>query len=130
MLPAGPAVDLVPVEQLRILVVDDDAAVGRFVCAVLAQAGHAVHSATDLEGATGVASAQELDLLLSDVVLGAVDGLDVADAVQLLQPRVKTLFMSGYARPRYKTGADDPVLAKPFGPAELLERVDALFAPA
>jgi two-component system cell cycle sensor histidine kinase/response regulator CckA len=109
------------VEQLRILVVDDDAAVGRFVCAVLEQAGHLVHLTSDLEGARRVAAAEQLDMLLSDVVLGAVDGLDVADAVRLLQPGLKTLFMSGYARPRFKTGTDDPVLAKPFGPADLIE---------
>jgi two-component system, cell cycle sensor histidine kinase and response regulator CckA len=118
------------VEQLRILVVDDDAAVGRFVCAVLEQAGHLVHLASDLEGARRIAASQQLDLLISDVVLGAVDGLDVAEAVRLLQPRLKTLFMSGYARPRYKSGAEDPVLAKPFGPADLVERIDAIFAPA
>jgi hypothetical protein len=46
--------------------------------------------------------------------------------VRGIQPAVKTLFMSGYARPRYGTATGDPVLVKPFAAAELLERVDAL----
>jgi len=110
----------------RILVVDDDPVVADFVCAVLQRAGYAVSSAGDLERATDVAAAEPLDLLLSDVVLGRVDGLDVEEAVRSIRPDVKTLFMSGYARPRYRTGAEDPVLVKPFEAHELLERVGGL----
>jgi two-component system, OmpR family, response regulator ResD len=121
--PADPS----PVEALRILVVDDDPAVGGYVCAVLRQAGHDVHSAADLARALEVAGETRLDLLVSDVVLGPVDGLDVEEAVRVVQPSVKTIFMSGYARPRFKTGSEDPVLSKPFAPRDLLERVDDLF---
>jgi DNA-binding response OmpR family regulator len=114
---------------ISILVVDDDATLGRFVCTALRRAGYDVHSASGIERATEIAAERPLDLLLADVVLGTVDGLDVEEAVRRIRPRVKTLFMSGYARPRYKTGAEDPVLAKPFGADELLERVESVLAP-
>ena len=43
---------------------------------------------------------------------------------------MKTLFMSGYARPRYGTASDGPGAGKPFAAAELLQRVDALVGSA
>jgi two-component system, cell cycle sensor histidine kinase and response regulator CckA len=118
------------VSGIHILVVDDDPAVGYYVSEVLRGAGYKVSAAADLEQAEAVAKASKVDLLVSDVVLGAVDGLDVEEALRGIQPGVKTLFMSGYARPRYGTASADPVLVKPFAAAELLERVGALVGSA
>jgi hypothetical protein len=111
-----------------ILVVDDDPAVNLYTRSILERAGYLVFGAADLAGAAEVARSETLDLLLSDVVLGPEDGLDVEEAVRAVQPQVKTLFMSGYAKPRYRTGAEDPVLAKPFAPEDLLKRVGAALA--
>jgi two-component system cell cycle sensor histidine kinase/response regulator CckA len=113
-----------------ILVVEDDPAVRTYVASVLRSAGYEVHATGEIEEARRLASTRRLDVLLSDVVLGPVDGLDVEEVVRMRHPEVKTLFMSGYARPRYRTGVEDPVLVKPFGPDELLERIGALLAPA
>jgi DNA-binding response OmpR family regulator len=118
------------VSAIHVLVVDDDPAVGYYVCQVLRGAGYEVSEAAGLDQATVVANGSKVHLLLSDVVLGAVDGLDIEEAVRGIQPAVKTLFMSGYARPRYGTATQDPVLVKPFAAAELLERVDALVGSA
>ena len=112
--------------RIHVLVVDDDPAVSAYVCAVLRRAGYEVSAASDLEHAANLAADRPLDVLLSDVVLGRVDGLDVDEAVRRVRPAVKTLFMSAYARPRYGSGADDPVLVKPFEPDELLERIRLL----
>jgi two-component system, OmpR family, response regulator ResD len=118
------------VSASRILVVDDDPAVAAYVTTILERAGYEVYAAPDLAGAREVAVAQPIDVLVSDVVLGAVDGLDVEEAIRALRPTVRTLFMSGYGRPRYRTGAEDPVLAKPFAPSDLLDRVEAIVAAA
>jgi DNA-binding response OmpR family regulator len=118
------------VTAIHVLVVDDDPAVAYYVSQVLRGAGYEVSEAADLDQATAVANGSKVDLLLSDIVLGAVDGLDVEEAVRGIQPTVKTLFMSGYARPRYGTATADPVLVKPFAASELLERVDALVGSA
>ncbi len=114
--------------EQRILVVDDDPAVSLYTRTVLERAGYTVFAAGDLAGAAEVARSETLDLLVSDVVLGADDGLDVEEAVRAMHPAVKTLFMSGYAKPRYRTGVEDPVLVKPFTSDDLLERVVALLA--
>jgi two-component system, cell cycle sensor histidine kinase and response regulator CckA len=116
------------VSALSILVVDDDPTVNLYTCTVLERAGHRVYAAADLAGAAAVAAATTLDVLVSDVVLGRVDGLDVDEAVRALQPTIRTLFISGYARPRFRTGVEDPVLPKPFAAEDLLERVGALLA--
>jgi DNA-binding response OmpR family regulator len=118
------------VSGIHVLVVDDDPAVGYYVSEVLRAAGYKVSSAADLEQAEAVAKASKVDLLVSDVVLGAVDGLDIEEALRGIQPEVKTLFMSGYARPRYGTASADPILVKPFAAADLLERVGALVGSA
>jgi DNA-binding response OmpR family regulator len=118
------------VSAIHVLVVDDDPAVGYYVSEVLRAAGYEVSAAANFEQAEAVAGSSKVDLLLSDIVLGIVDGLDVEEAVRRIQPAVKTLFMSGYARPRYGTASADPVLVKPFTAADLLERVDALVGSA
>jgi CheY-like chemotaxis protein len=112
-------------KRLCILVVDDDPAVRTYTATVLSRAGHDVHEASDLADATALAARLPVDVLVSDIVLGAVDGLDVEEAVRRLRPAIRTVFMSGYARPRYKTGDEDPVLVKPFTASDLLERVVA-----
>jgi two-component system, cell cycle sensor histidine kinase and response regulator CckA len=111
---------------IHVLVVDDDPAVGKVVSGLLRRAGYSVSSAGTAEEALRIAREGRVDLLVSDVVLGRVDGLEVEEQVRTLQPGLKTIFMSGYARPRYGSGSDDPVLVKPFEPEDLLSRVSAL----
>jgi two-component system cell cycle sensor histidine kinase/response regulator CckA len=107
----------------RILVVEDDAAVGTLVLEVLSAAGYQTDVTTSLAAAVAAAREHRYDLVISDLVLGQEDGQDVVEAVQKLQPQVKSLFMSGYARPRYGATSNDPVLATPFTGSELLDRV-------
>src|SRR5205823_2573481 len=82
---------------------DDVPAVNAYVCGVLRKAGYQVEPAADLAQAAALARAKPLDVLVSDVVLGPVDGLDVEEAVRVIRPAVKTIFMSGYAKPRYSS---------------------------
>jgi DNA-binding response OmpR family regulator len=113
-------------ESPHVLVVDDDPTARRFVAAALDGFGFRVSLAGDLREAVARAAEGEVTVLVSDLVIGACDGLDVDEAVRALHPRLKTLYISGYASSRYGADPDDPVLAKPFGPRELVERVRAL----
>ena len=110
----------------HVLVVDDDAMVRAFVERALAQSGFRVSVASNLAEAIEQASGDPVNVLVSDLVIGDCDGLDVEEAVRALHPRVRTLYISGYAGSRYGSDPDDPVLAKPFGPQELVDRVRAL----
>jgi DNA-binding response OmpR family regulator len=64
------------------------------------------------------------DVVVSDLVLGARDGLDLAEAFCAISPCARFVFMSGYGALGIRS-PQDPVLMKPFRPHELRERVEA-----
>lgn len=111
-----------------VLVADDDAAVRGFVAAVLRANGYRV-----LEAQTGDEAlrfvAEELALLVADLVMPPEGGLELADAMRRQIPGLKVLFISGYGVLSGPSNTADPVLGKPFSPADLLLRVAELVAP-
>jgi DNA-binding response OmpR family regulator len=108
----------------RILIVEDDATVGPVIVAILERAGYDVELTRDLESAVAAAREHRFDLLLSDLVLvGAQDGLDVAEAVRAITPAIKVIFISGYGGSRYGIDPGDPVIPKPIDASSLITRV-------
>lgn len=116
-------------EQNQTIVVAEDAApIRKMVCAMLTQAGYRCLEAGDGREALTLieAAPQAIDLLLTDVIMPQMGGVELARRVARLEPRVRILFMSGYS--------DDPIvrsierslavfLAKPFTASTLLEKV-------
>ncbi len=118
--------DTVPAE---LLLIEDDAQIRRFLRATLGAEGYRVHEA--LDGTEGLAqiSARRPDLILLDLGLPDMDGLDVIVAVRA-ESRTPILVLSAREKERDKiaaldAGADDFV-SKPFGVGELLARARAL----
>jgi len=110
-----------------VLVVDDDEAIARLAAEILRGEGHVVHVAHDGQTALALLEANEIDVVLTDVVLGALDGVDLAESIGALRPRTIVIFMSGYGVHARGPAAHDPVLSKPFSPDELRKRIaDAL----
>ena len=105
-----------------ILVVDDNANIQGFAKIFLEKAGYAVVTASD--GEEGLRVYQEhrssIILLLTDVAMPKIGGLELADRVLEMDSKRAVLFMSGDAGCDYR-GLE--CLAKPFRPAELIERV-------
>jgi CheY-like chemotaxis protein len=105
-----------------ILVVDDNADIQRFVNIFLENSGYAVVTASD--GEEGLRVYQEhrssIILLLTDVAMPKIGGLELADRVLEMDSELGVLFMSGDARCDYR-GLE--CLAKPFHPADLIEIV-------
>jgi signal transduction histidine kinase/CheY-like chemotaxis protein len=122
---AGPA---------AVLVVEDEASVLRLVRRVLESEGMVVLSAADAEEALLLTSqhAGAIDLLLTDVVLPGLNGVELAKRVMAERPQVRVLFMSGYADntvvQRDIIDAGRPFLQKPFAPDRLLARVTDVLA--
>lgn len=114
----------------RILLVEDEPSVALTVSDLLAGEGYDVETAID--GPTGLkrASAEPFDVVLLDIMLPGMNGLDVCRELRRLGKDVAVLMLTarGQLTDRVvglKLGADD-YLVKPFEPAELLARVEAL----
>lgn len=114
----------------RVLVVEDDPALGRLLCENLAFEGYQVDSASD--AATAIASARQSppDLMLLDLMLPDGDGFDVCREVSRSTPRTSIIILTAKQEPIDKIkgldlGADDYV-TKPCGVGELLARVRAV----
>ena len=117
-------------ETGSVLVVDDDPKILELVRVYLQQAGYAVVTAADGEDALRKIEAHRPNLVVLDVMLPHVDGLVLARHLRDERDNVPILMMSarGTVSDRITglvEGADD-YLAKPFNPAELVARVNAL----
>lgn len=113
-----------PVE--RVLVVDDDPTVAEVVTSYLERAGYAVHVVGDGLAAVDVAVRWRPDLVVLDLLLPGVEGLEVCRQLKAAGPvQVVMLTALGEEDDRVlglETGADDYV-TKPFSPRELVLRV-------
>jgi len=116
-----------------ILVVDDDEEVLALAVDILEMAGYTVPSTPDPRHALRLARAQPkpFHLLLTDVVMPLMNGLQLAAEVQALRPEVKVLLMAAYRTKeiddyRMRLGLRRLFLDKPFTVAALTRAVGAL----
>lgn len=118
----------------KLLIVEDDESVRTLAARALERAGHAVDIAAD--GAQGLAlirAAQgSYDLVVSDIRMPEMDGIEMAKAAAALFPAMKIMLITGYADQRERAeelnGVILDVLPKPFTLAELRERTDRALA--
>ncbi|MEO7262114.1 MAG: response regulator transcription factor, partial [Jatrophihabitantaceae bacterium] len=114
----------------QVLVVDDDATLAEVVIGYLERAGHRIRHVSNGADALTEVRALPPDLMLLDLMLPEVDGIEVCRRVRAEHPNVRVLMLTalGEAEDRIaglEVGADDYV-TKPFSPRELVLRVDAL----
>ena len=117
----------------RLLMIEDDARLAGMVSEYLSQSGYAVEHA--LDGATGLSALQEkpIDLVVLDLMLPDIDGLEVCRRLRALPgevARTPVLMLTAKGDPMdrivgLELGADD-YLPKPFEPRELLARIRAI----
>lgn len=106
----------------KVLVVEDQPEVRRFVAEVLRAAGCRVYEAEDAEEALQAAAAHpDVQLVLTDVSMPGMDGDELASELTQRVPHIQVLLMSGY--PRRGDVLAWPVLCKPFTPEKLIEEV-------
>ncbi|MFF2850181.1 response regulator transcription factor [Streptomyces sp. NPDC058001] len=113
----------------RVLVVDDDPTVAEVVSGYLTRAGHTVDHAPDGPNALAQATAHRPDLVVLDLMLPGMDGLEVCRRLRAQGPvPVIMLTARGDEDDRIlglEVGADDYV-TKPFSPRELVLRVESV----
>ncbi|MGH9348714.1 MAG: response regulator [Vicinamibacterales bacterium] len=115
---------------MRVLVVEDDPAIGRFVVRGLREAGYTVDHATDGDEGFALAHGERYDAIVLDLMLPGRDGLRVIEGLRRAGVTTPVLILTARRSvdDRVKgleTGGDD-YLTKPFALPELLARVQAL----
>jgi len=106
-----------------ILVVDDEQSMREFLEILLRKQGHEVFSASDVKEALARAAQAPLDLVISDLRLGAESGIDILEAVKASAPATEVIMVTAFATTEnaiqaMKAGAYDYLL-KPFKVDEL-----------
>ncbi|WP_192356492.1 response regulator [Mesorhizobium mediterraneum] len=118
----------------KLLIVEDDESVRTLAARALERAGHKIDIAAD--GAQGLALIRAArggyDLVVSDIRMPEMDGIQMAKAVASLFPAMKILLMTGYADQRERAeelnGIIVDVVQKPFTLAEIRARVEQALA--
>jgi CheY-like chemotaxis protein len=115
-----------------VLLVDDEHVILVTLAAILKGSGFSVYTATSGEEAVSLAYIVRPDCLVSDVVMGAVSGIQAAMEIREISPNTQVLLISGNAlttdllEDARTRGHHFEILAKPFDPVELIARISAL----
>jgi two-component system, cell cycle sensor histidine kinase and response regulator CckA len=118
------------------LIAEDEDVVRDLACTVLKRAGYRVLAATCGEHALELAedTHEQIDVLVADMVMPGMSGLELASELQIARPGTAVVFMSGYSEqpPLLEHAAARPplFLPKPFAPAALIKAVREALRPA
>ena len=116
----------------RILLAEDDDNMRVFLKRALERAGHQVSAVGDGEAALTLAGGGAFDLLLADVVMPGIDGIELARRASALLPDLRIMFITGFAAVALNqagfTRRQPRVLAKPFHLRQLVNEVDKVLS--
>ena len=113
-----------------VLVVDDDPEVLQFTASTLTRGGVKAIRAHSGEEALSIFRERhrEIRLLLTDIVMPKISGIELAEAIKAIDPKLKVIFMTGYLHDHLEQFGEamksHKILTKPFTPAELLSAVN------
>ena len=115
-----------------ILLAEDDESMRRFLATALERAGHTVTACGDGSEAFEALRGVAFDLLLSDIVMPGLDGIELAKRAAELHPQLKIMFITGFAAVALHPAAEAPkqakVLSKPFHLREIVQEVERMIA--
>ncbi len=116
----------------RILLAEDDNDMRRFLVKALEKAGYQVLSYDNGASAYDRLREEPFSLLLTDIVMPEMDGIESARRATELDPDLKVMFITGFAavalNPDSKAPKDAKVLSKPFHLRDLVEEVNKMLA--
>ncbi len=112
----------------RILIAEDDDSMRHFLARALERAGHEVLAVRHGLDALPVLAEGRFDLLLADIVMPEMDGIELAQRAEAIDTRLAVIFITGFAavavNQRAGSSHTATVLSKPFHLRELVEEVD------
>jgi two-component system cell cycle response regulator CpdR len=116
----------------RILLAEDDEAMRGFLERALAKAGYEVTAFANGKEAHERLQEEPFSLLLTDIVMPQMDGIELARRASELDPQIKIMFITGFAAVTLNTNSRAPknarVLSKPFHLKDLVREIDRLLA--
>ena len=118
----------------RILLAEDDHSLRGFLTRALERAGHSVVDCENGDDAIDALDQGPWDLLLTDIVMPGVDGIEVARQAAARQPDLRIMFITGFAAVALTAGERAPagakVLSKPVHLRDIVTEVERMMAAA
>ena len=114
----------------RILLAEDDDSMRAYLARALERSGYQVVAVDRGTAALPLIEAETFDLLLTDIVMPEMDGIELAQKASAIAPDMRVMFITGFAAVALKAGKAAPsakVLSKPFHLRDLVAEVDRLF---
>jgi len=119
--------------MIRILLAEDDAAMRGYISRALENAGYSVVAVASGTLALPHLKTEIFDLLLSDIVMPEMDGIELAQYCAEISPQTKVMFITGFAAVTLRASRDAPqakMLSKPFHLKDLVMEVERMFEDA
>jgi two-component system cell cycle response regulator CpdR len=116
--------------MVRILLAEDDEAMRAYLTRALERVGYDVTAVDRGTAALPLLETQSFELLLTDIVMPEMDGIELAQRASEIAPGMRVMFITGFAAVALKAGVGPPhakVLSKPFHLRDLVAEIDRLF---
>ena len=116
--------------MIRILLAEDDQVMREYLTRALEKSGYEVVAVDRGTAALPLIRAENFDLLLTDIVMPEMDGIELAQKAADIAPDMRVMFITGFAAVTLKAGNTMPqarVLSKPFHLRDLVAEIDRLF---
>ena len=116
--------------MVRIVLAEDDDAMRQYLARALERSGYEVKAVDRGTEALPLLETERFDLLLTDIVMPEMDGIELAQHAAKIAPDMRVMFITGFAAVTLKAGKAVPqakVLSKPFHLRDLVLEVDRMF---
>ena len=116
--------------MLRILLAEDDEAMRVYLARALERVGYRVTAVDNGVAALPLLTDEPFDLLLTDIVMPEMDGIELAQKAAEIAPGIRVMFITGFSAVALKAGRKSPdakVLSKPFHLKDLVAEVERMF---
>ena len=116
--------------MVRILLAEDDEAMRAYLTRALERVGYSVTAVDRGTAALPLLEKESFELLLTDIVMPEMDGIELAQRAAEIAPGMRVMFITGFAAVALQSGRTAPeakMLSKPFHLKDLVAEVDRIF---
>ncbi len=116
--------------MIRILLAEDDTSMREYLQRALQRVGYSVEAVGCGTEAMPLIEPGKFDLLLTDIVMPEMDGIELAQKASAIDPAIRVMFITGFAAVALQGGRTAPeakLLSKPFHLKDLVAEVDRMF---